>query len=345
MANLSEVYDPLTNTWTELPGLAEPKPLDLYPRAILAPNGQIFVVKNGSGKSAYMDVDTQTWTTITRPPPVPGGGGHGDVRLRQDPALQRRQDRHGLLRDRSQPAKPTWRKVGSLQYKRKKFSTVLLPDGRVMAIGGSVDGSSDTSQAVLTPEIWDPATETWSALPNLGVPRMYHSNALLLPDGRVLTAGGGRDPGAHRLPERPALQPRVPLAAQPAQPSPACRASVWKAGSKVSLSVGSANGLGSVVLMGLPAVTHGIDTSARRLVLPITSAYNPGTGAVTRAGSVDQRRTRRPLLRHRLGRPRRAERGPHRPGRPDGPAAAAAAVAAQPEVARIAAATEKAEVD
>ena len=102
-------------------------------------------------------------------------------------------------------ATPTWRKVGSLKFKRKKFSTVLLPDGRVMAIGGSVDGSSVIAKAVMTPEIWDPATETWATLPNLAVPRMYHSNALLLPDGRVLTAGGGRAGSAPNFPSAPPL--------------------------------------------------------------------------------------------------------------------------------------------
>ena len=55
---------------------------------------------------------------------------------------------------------------------------------------------------------------------------------------------------------------------------------MWTEGTSVSLSVNAAHGLGSVILMGLPAVTHGIDTSARRLVLPITSTWVPGSGAV-----------------------------------------------------------------
>ena len=39
-------------------------------------------------------------------------------------------------------------------------------------------------------EMWDPATGRWTDLVAAGVPRLYHSNALLLPDGRVLTTGG-----------------------------------------------------------------------------------------------------------------------------------------------------------
>jgi Domain of unknown function (DUF1929) len=36
-----------------------------------------------------------------------------------------------------------------------------------------------------------------------------------------------------------------------------------------------------VVLMGLPGVTHGLDTQQRRLTLPVTSAYEPATGRIS----------------------------------------------------------------
>ncbi len=56
---------------------------------------------------------------------------------------------------------------------------------------------------------------------------------------------------------------------------------MWQPGSTVSLTVSSANGVSAVVLMGLPGVTHSIDTQQRRLTLPITSAYNPATGQIS----------------------------------------------------------------
>ena len=279
LANLSELYDPATNTWTELTGLAEPKALDLYPRAMLAPNGKVFVVKNGAGKSAYMDVDTQTWTTVGKPPPVPGGGGMAMYESGKLLLFATGKSATDSWTIDLNAATPIWRKVGSLTYPRKKFSTVLLPDGRVMAIGGSSDGTSDPARAVLTPEIWDPATGTWTTLPDLAVPRMYHSNALLLPDGRVLSAGGGRTPGAQDYPNAQLYSPEY--LSLPSRPSiTSLSSTVWTAGGTASLGVSSTAGLGSVVLMGLPAVTHGIDTSARRIVLPIASAYDPGTGTV-----------------------------------------------------------------
>ena len=72
----------------------------------------------------------------------------------------------------------------------------LLPDGTVLASGGMTTSDGvDLSKAVLPAEIWDPATETWTTVASLTTGREYHSTALLLPDGRVLMAGGGQLPG------------------------------------------------------------------------------------------------------------------------------------------------------
>src|SRR2546430_1161215 len=69
----------------------------------------------------------------------------------------------------------------------------MLPDGHVLAIGGSSNiGGLTASRGVLPAELWSPATKTWKTLASMQTPRMYHSTSLLLPDGRVLVAGGGR---------------------------------------------------------------------------------------------------------------------------------------------------------
>jgi hypothetical protein len=75
-----------------------------------------------------------------------------------------------------------------------------LPDGKVLITGGYNGpgfGFRDTSpsSAVYAAELWDPATENWTTLASSsGIPRVYHSTALLLPDGRVLSTGGNGHP-------------------------------------------------------------------------------------------------------------------------------------------------------
>src|SRR2546422_3517671 len=87
------------------------------------------------------------------------------------------------------------RKTGSMAFPRTEHTLPLLPDGTVLAIGGSrTSDVGDPAAAVLEPELWSPSTETWTTLAAMSTPRMYHSTAVLLPDGRVLVAGGGKDP-------------------------------------------------------------------------------------------------------------------------------------------------------
>ena len=76
---------------------------------------------------------------------------------------------------------------------RKLFNATLLADGTVLVTGGS-RGTEDPNTRPTNPayecELWDPATGTWTQMASLTKIRTYHSIALLLPDGRVLSAGG-----------------------------------------------------------------------------------------------------------------------------------------------------------
>ena len=90
-------------------------------------------------------------------------------------------------------ASPTWRQVGSLKKARTYATLTLLPDGTVLATGGGpTTAATDTANAILQPEVWSPTTESWTLLGPMHAPRLYHSEALLMPDGRVLVHGGGR---------------------------------------------------------------------------------------------------------------------------------------------------------
>ena len=76
---------------------------------------------------------------------------------------------------------------------RRQHNLTVLADGTVLATGGNSSGEPlvDLDNSVLTPEVWNPATDEWTVLADMQRARQYHSTALLLPDGRVLSAGGG----------------------------------------------------------------------------------------------------------------------------------------------------------
>src|SRR6185437_4715320 len=85
-------------------------------------------------------------------------------------------------------------------FARRQHNGVVLPDGKIFIVGGSSAAGFDTSTSPVAPtEMWDPATGQFTVMASIAVYRGYHSTALLLPDGRVLSAGGnvGGDAGHH----------------------------------------------------------------------------------------------------------------------------------------------------
>jgi galactose oxidase len=84
------------------------------------------------------------------------------------------------------------RTIAPMSYRRAFNNSVVLPNGQVVVVGGQTFAAPfSDDNAVLTPELWDPATNSFSPLAPQAVPRTYHSMALLLNDGRVLSGGGG----------------------------------------------------------------------------------------------------------------------------------------------------------
>ena len=75
----------------------------------------------------------------------------------------------------------------------RKFQTaVMLPTGEVLIVGGNSSGVKfSDSGSILPAEIWNPDTKQWRTIASMTSPRNYHSIALLMADGRVLSGGGG----------------------------------------------------------------------------------------------------------------------------------------------------------
>jgi hypothetical protein len=83
------------------------------------------------------------------------------------------------------PATGTFSKTGSMSSIRDSHTATLLPDGRVLVVGGGGEGYS----AVSVVDLYDPATGTFKRTGSLKGGRWLHA-ATLLRDGRVLITGG-----------------------------------------------------------------------------------------------------------------------------------------------------------
>src|SRR2546429_1416783 len=91
---------------------------------------------------------------------------------------------------------PAWRQTAAMAFARNQHNLTILPDGTVLVTGGGVTSDfSNLAGAVKAAEMWSPTSESWTTMASMSTPRLYHSTALLLPDGRVPSAGRGRTGG------------------------------------------------------------------------------------------------------------------------------------------------------
>ncbi len=90
--------------------------------------------------------------------------------------------------DFSDSFNPQVKELKSMNYARSNANATILPDGNIFINGGH--SYNDLEFSVFTPEIYNPNTETSYELERSYFRRNYHATSLLLPDGRILTAGG-----------------------------------------------------------------------------------------------------------------------------------------------------------
>ena len=82
---------------------------------------------------------------------------------------------------------PRWKAIESPKGARVNGAAVVLPDGNVLALSGNTAGRWD--DPVLECEVYNPDTGKWTQVAPMSVARGYHATAILLPDGKVLSAG------------------------------------------------------------------------------------------------------------------------------------------------------------
>ena len=91
-------------------------------------------------------------------------------------------------------ASPAWQSTGSMANRRRHMNATVLPDGQVLATGGTSGGgfvNISEGNAVKAAELWNPETGRWTTLASNSVMRVYHSVSLLLPNGTVLHGASG----------------------------------------------------------------------------------------------------------------------------------------------------------
>ena len=189
---LPGVFQVQSDTWRDLTNAQIS--LDLYPRMHLAPNGSIFN-SSPSVVTRYLHTSgSGAWTVVaSRSVNVYRDYGssvmydNGKVLVMGggDPPTNTAEviDLNAAI--------PAWRSVPSMAFARRQLNATLLPDGKVLVTGGtSGPGFNNPDTPVFAAEIWDPTTENWTTMASGQIPRLYHSSAVLLPDGRVLSTGG-----------------------------------------------------------------------------------------------------------------------------------------------------------
>ncbi|HVS11458.1 MAG TPA: galactose oxidase early set domain-containing protein [Planctomycetota bacterium] len=93
-----------------------------------------------------------------------------------------------------------WQDKTPLLTARVDDNAVILPTGQILIVGGAANfGGTSPPVPVFTPELYDPALPNQVgatyAMAQHQAPRIYHSIAALLLDGRVFVAGGRERPG------------------------------------------------------------------------------------------------------------------------------------------------------
>jgi hypothetical protein len=253
---LPQVWQTASNSWRNLTNALLSLPL--YPAMHLAPNGKVFMSIPGE-VTRYLDTSgSGLWTTVaTRQfgyrdyassamyddgKVLVAGGGDPPTRTAEVIDLN--------------AASPSWRYVGSMSNTRRQFDLTLLPDGKVLATGGSSGAGFDNSSApAYAAEIWDPATEQWTTMAGNTRYHGYHSNALLLPDGRVLTTGGDNQANAEIF--------SPPYLFKGARPTISSVPVSVGYGQTFFVQTPNATSIAKVTWIRLPSVTHTFDMNQR----------------------------------------------------------------------------------
>jgi len=290
--SVAEIYNPANNTWTSLS--SAPKTLPYYPHVFVMSDGRVIVPSAGRAPitSQILNLGTLTWSDVGGTA-VEGGSAvmyMPDKFLKTgstvdpDQALKNSVNTAYVL-DMTQPT-PTWRQVASMAFSRAFHTLTSLPDGNVLVTGGGpTSAATDTANAILQAEIWSPTSETWSTMAPMHSPRLYHSEAILMPDARILVLGGGRFNDATTVPtdQLNAEFYSPPYLFQGPRPAITSAPTTLQYGQAFTVQTPDAARIAKVSLIRYGTVTHAINMGQRFLPL----AFTAGSGSLTVTAPVN----------------------------------------------------------
>ncbi|HEY8195738.1 MAG TPA: galactose oxidase-like domain-containing protein [Gemmatimonadales bacterium] len=253
------------------------KILPYYPRTFLAPNGKVFYAGEKQATFYLSTSGAGSWKTVGLR--KYGNRDYGSAVMYQPGKILYagggRTTATAETIDLNQAA-PTWQLTGQMAHKRRHLNATILPTGQVLVTGGtSGTGFSDEAGAVFAAELWDPGTGRWTTLASNSVIRVYHSTALLLPDGRVLVTGSGdaTDNASHYNAE--IFSP--PYLYKGTRPTISSTTTTLGYGQSFFVGTPTPTAIARVTLVRLGSVTHAFDSNQRFNEL----TFVPTTGGLT----------------------------------------------------------------
>lgn len=173
-------------------------------------------------------------------------------------------------------ATPVYTAAASSKYARMHHNAIILPDRTVFVCNGSIYEESEYDSK-LPSEIYNPANNTWTTVASQLVPRVYHSVALLLPDGRVFAAGGNPARTVNEL----RLEIYTPAYVLQSRPVIQGATQTVAYGGTISIQTSQSSSIKWVNLIRPMATTHSCDTEQRLVDVPFTKQTGSLTATVT----------------------------------------------------------------
>ncbi len=246
-----------------------------FPRNWVAPDGRVFGI-DFNGNSYFVDTNGAGAVVHNAPLPnfqPPGEAAAAMYRPGRILSMTRASTAVSVVDiTRGNPVVSATEAVSSARW---HGVATVLPDGRVLATGGS-GGFNDLPSANYIAEAWDPITGQWTLGAKYQNARLYHGTALLLPDARVLLAGGGA-PGPMINTNGEVYTPSYLYNASgqlAARPTITSAPTVLEPGQVFNLQMAAA-GVSRVTLVRFGSVSHSWNSDQRLLDLPFTLGSAP----------------------------------------------------------------------